>query len=142
MESSAVPPAPGPRLAVLAVVTRNGDAGPQVLLVRRANPPQAGHWGFPGGKVDWGEDIGQAAIRELREETGLTGSDQQAFEVVDLVEEPHHYLLVAVHLAWAGGAPTAGDDALETRWVGLGALPRPLCADVPEVAARAQALTA
>jgi 8-oxo-dGTP diphosphatase len=142
MNASPLLPAPGPRLAVLAVVTRSGADGPQVLLVRRANPPQAGHWGFPGGKVDWGEGVGAAALRELREETGLAGNDPQAFEVVDLVEGAHHYLLVAVRLAWAGGVPAAGDDALEARWVPLSDLPRPLCADVAEVAERAVALTA
>ncbi len=137
METSSEPPAPGPHLAVLSVVTREGDDGPQVLLVRRANPPQEGRWGFPGGKVDWGEDVGQAAIRELREETGLTGSAPLAFDVVDLVEGAHHFLLVAVRLAWAGGIPAASDDALEARWAPLGDLPRPLCAGVHEVAARA-----
>ena len=60
--------APVPRLAVLAVVLR----GEQVLLVRRANPPDAGLWGYPGGKVDWGETVEAAALRELAEETGLT----------------------------------------------------------------------
>lgn len=140
MDARPEPPAPGPRLAVLAVVTRAAAGGPQVLLVRRANPPQAGHWGFPGGKVDWGEDIGQAAIRELREETGLSGRAPQAFEVVDLIEDNHHFLLVAVRLAWAG-EPAASDDALEARWAALGDLPRPLCAGVPEVAARALALS-
>lgn len=142
MDASPDPAAPGPRLAVLSVVTRESDDGPQVLLVRRANPPQAGQWGFPGGKVDWGEDLGAAAIRELREETGLAGRDPQAFEVVDLVEDAHHYVLVAVRLAWAGGSPEARDDALEARWANPRALPRPLCDGVPEVAALALALTA
>jgi ADP-ribose pyrophosphatase YjhB (NUDIX family) len=142
MDTSSLLPAPGPRLAVLAVVTRCCDDGPQVLLVRRANPPQAGHWGFPGGKVDWGEAVGAAALRELREETGLVASDPQAFEVVDLIADDDHYLLVAVRLAWAGDAPVASDDALEARWAALTDLPRPLCADVAGVAARAVALTA
>ncbi|MEO3431103.1 NUDIX hydrolase [Pelagibius sp. CAU 1746] len=124
---------PLPRLAVLAVVTRGHPTGPQVLLVRRANPPQAGHWGFPGGKVEWGEPIAEAARRELREETGVRGANPRPFEVIDLIDGGHHHLMVALRLDWAGGEPLARDDALEARWVGAAALPQPLCADVARV---------
>jgi len=138
------PPAPGPRLSVLAVVTRPGRRGPEVLLVRRANPPQPGHWGFPGGKVAWGEDLRRAAIRELREETGIDGANPVVFDTLDLIVPglaggtagaPYHHLMVAVRLDWRSGEPLAGDDALEARWVPAGALPQPLCAQVAEVVA-------
>ena len=49
-----------PVVAVLAVVVQAG----RILLVRRANPPDAGLWGFPGGKVEFGETIADAALRE------------------------------------------------------------------------------
>ena len=126
----------GPRLAVLAVVT----AGAQVLLVRRASPPQAGHWGFPGGKVEPGERVEEAALRELREETGLTGGNPRVLAAVDLIEEtdrgaaPLHHLLVAVRLDWLAGQPQAADDALELRWSRWDRLPEPCCADVDRVA--------
>jgi len=147
---SAPPAAPGPRLAVLAVVTRTAPSGPLVLLVRRANPPQAGLWGFPGGKVEWGEDLGRAAVRELKEETGVDGANPTVFNAIDLIEaapaesglpaEPtHHDLMIAVHLDWRAGSPAAGDDALEARWAAAAALPRPLCADVEGVVAQALA---
>jgi len=143
------PPAPGPRLSVLAVVTRQGRHGTEVLLVRRANPPQPGYWGFPGGKVAWGEDLRRAAIRELREETGIEGADPVVFDTVDLIVPgladggttagraglPYHHLMVAVRLDWRGGEPQAGDDALEALWAPAGAPPRPLCARVAEVVA-------
>ncbi|MGD1878152.1 MAG: NUDIX hydrolase [Kiloniellaceae bacterium] len=123
-----------------------------MLLVRRANPPQAGHWGFPGGKVEWGEDLAAAAVRELEEETGVTGGNPVAFAAIDLIEgDPagpthhashqaahqagHHHLMVAVRLDWQAGDPVARDDALEARWVPADALPRPLCADVARVVA-------
>jgi ADP-ribose pyrophosphatase YjhB (NUDIX family) len=144
------PPA-GPHLSVLAVMLRDGAGGPRVLLLRRANPPQPGHWGFPGGKVEWGEDVGRAALRELREETGVEGANPVAFDSVDLIVPDltdrhtgaaYHHLMIAVRLDWRSGTPAAGDDALEAHWVPLSDLPSPLCADVAVVAARAVALTA
>lgn len=141
-----LPAGPGPRLSVLAVVTRPGHRGPEVLLVRRANPPQPGHWGFPGGKVSWGEDLRRAAIRELWEETGIEGTNPVAFDTLDLIVpglsegragSPYHHLMVAVRLDCRGGEPLAGDDALEARWVPAGGLPEPLCGRVAEVVAAA-----
>jgi len=132
---------PGPRLSVLAVMVRAGAPGSErateVLLVRRANPPQAGHWGFPGGKVEWGEPVSLAALRELYEETGVTGTNPRVIEAVDLVEGNHHHVMIAVRLDWRAGNPVARDDALEALWVDPAALPRPLCPDVAEVIARA-----
>ncbi|WP_193370306.1 NUDIX domain-containing protein [Pelagibius marinus] len=129
-------PSRSPRLAVLAVVTRDHPAGPQVLLVRRANPPQAGLWGFPGGKVEWGEALAAAARRELREETGVLGANPRPFEAIDLIEGGHHHLMVALRLDWQAGEPQARDDALEACWAPAAALPQPLCADVARVVAR------
>jgi ADP-ribose pyrophosphatase YjhB (NUDIX family) len=139
----------GPSLSVLAVVARVWVAGPRVLLVRRANPPQPGHWGFPGGKVEWGEDFGGAAIRELKEETGIEGANPVAFDAIDLIlpdltdahsGTAYHHLMIAVRLDWQAGEPVASDDALEARWAAVAALPQPLCADVAQVAAAALAL--
>ena len=107
-----------PVVATIAVVFRNG----QVLLVRRANPPDAGRWSFPGGKVDLGETLERAAIRELAEETEIQATAQQVFTAVDVFDHDesgvlrHHYVLVAVLCSWVSGTPIAGDDALEARW--------------------------
>lgn len=135
---------PGPRLSVLAVMTRDAAAGPtgalEVLLVRRANPPQAGHWGFPGGKVEWGEPVSLAALRELYEETGVIGTNPRVIEAVDLVEGNQHHVMIAIRLDWRSGDAEARDDALEACWADPATLPQPLCPDVAAVIARALAL--
>ena len=56
-----------PIVAVLAVVVR----GEQALIVQRAQQPNAGRWGFPGGVLELGETVGEGAMRELLEETGV-----------------------------------------------------------------------
>ena len=52
------------------------------MLVRRANPPRAGTWGMPGGKIDRGETLFQAAARELAEETGLQATAVMALPLM------------------------------------------------------------
>ncbi len=104
--------------ATIGVVFRGGS----VLLVRRANPPDAGKWGFPGGKIDWGETIEAAAVREILEETGVIAKARQVFTAVDCFDiregtSPHqHFVLIAVLCDWISGDPTGNDDALEARW--------------------------
>lgn len=115
------PPRPNhpvrPIPATLGVVFREG----RVLLVRRANPPDAGKWGFPGGKIEWGETVVQAAEREILEETGVTAAAKRVFTAVDCYDRRdgglhQHFILIAVLCEWKGGSPAAGDDALEARW--------------------------
>lgn len=107
-----------PVLAVLAVVVR----GEEVLLVQRANPPDAGKWGFPGGRVELGETLEQAALRELAEETGVAataGGVLTALDVIDRDTEGRvrfHFTLVAVLCRWLAGQGVAADDALAVAW--------------------------
>lgn len=113
-----------PVAAVLAVVLR----GEEFLLVRRANPPDQGLWGFPGGKIEPGEGVLQAALRELEEETGVKAHAVKAFAALDSIdsrpahEGGHHYVLVGVLCHWQAGEAVAADDALEARWFDLPAL--------------------
>lgn len=116
-----------PRAGVLAIVRRGSD----FLLVRRSNPPDAGLWGFPGGKVEGGETFFRAAERELMEETALSA---QATSLIDVFDSVHyapdgtlafHYLILAVLCTEpqpALGTPIAGDDAQEVRWFSYDAI--------------------
>ena len=137
-------PVPRPLVAVLAVVVRDGH----VILARRANPPDVGLWGFPGGKIEWGETIEDAAVRELREETGVVARASVIFAVVDALSREtgsveHHFILIAVLCRWISGDPVAGDDILDCRWVDRETLLRAEIAKsdaVEEVADKAFAL--
>ncbi|MBI3507191.1 MAG: NUDIX hydrolase [Proteobacteria bacterium] len=107
----AVPPRP----AAIAVVKRDG----RFLLVRRANPPDPGRWGFPGGKVEPGETVAEAAVRELAEETGVRAEAIRAFDCVDVIRPGYHFVLVAVACRWLGGEAVADSDAHEAAWFTL-----------------------
>lgn len=110
-----------PIAAAIAAVIRNDE----VLLVRRANPPDVGRWGFPGGKIEAGETIPDAALRELLEETGVTAEALGVFTAVDAFGRGaggglrQHFILIAVLCRWISGEPIANDDALDARWVRL-----------------------
>jgi ADP-ribose pyrophosphatase YjhB (NUDIX family) len=112
---------PAPKLGAIAVVHRDGA----VLLVRRRRAPARGLWGFPGGHVEWGETTAEAAIRELREETGVAAVARRELGTLDVIGREngavaHHYVLVAHLCDWRGGEPVAGDDADRAEWVPLG----------------------
>jgi 8-oxo-dGTP diphosphatase len=107
-----------PWVAVGVLVWR----GDRVLLVRRARPPRAGDWSIPGGAVEVGEGVFDAAVREVREETGLTVDPTAIVTVVDAVTRDDlgriqfHYTIVEVEAEWTGGEAEAADDALEAAW--------------------------
>lgn len=113
-------PALLPILAVGAVI-RN-DAG-AVLLVRRGRPPRQGEWSIPGGKVEWGETVRDALLREIREETGLTIELIGLIEIVDSFlndadgKLERHHVLLDYAARVVSGTLEAGDDALEACWV-------------------------
>lgn len=107
-----------PVAAAIAIVENQGH----VLLVRRRNPPDAGMWGFPGGKIKFGESIHAAAVRELYEETGVRAEPGDVVTAVDVIHPQcrghaaMHYILTAVRCHWIAGTPFPNDDALATGW--------------------------
>lgn len=107
-----------PKLGVSACVWRDG----KVLLVERAKPPK-GIWAFPGGHVELGESLEQAAARELHEESGLTARFEGLLGLYDVIRRDDsgqvsiHYV-IACYLGLAGpGEPVAGSDAALARFV-------------------------
>ncbi len=110
-----------PVVGAIAVVRR----GDQVLLAQRSKGGYVGRWGFPGGHVERGETVVEAAIRELTEETGVVAEPKGVLTVLDEIgrgeagEVQWHYVLVAVLADWRSGEAVAADDAADVRWVTL-----------------------
>lgn len=117
-----------PELPVVAVgvVLLDGD---RVLLVRRGRPPLQGQWTIPGGGVEVGETLRDAALRELQEETGLSADIGPIVEVVERITpgaEParprYHYVIIDFLGTAPVGALRAASDAAEARWAPLAEL--------------------
>jgi 8-oxo-dGTP diphosphatase len=115
---SAALPAPIPAVGVVCL---RGDT---VLLVRRGRPPRQGEWSLPGGRIEPGERAVDAALRELREETGVDAEITGLIDVVDglFPDAGRHYVLIDYAARWLSGEPVAGDDAVEARFVPLDAV--------------------
>jgi len=92
-----------------------------VLLIRRGRAPRLGEWSLPGGRIEPGERAADAALRELREETGVEAVLLGLIDVVDGIfpEHDRHYVLIDYAARWVSGDPTPGDDAAEARFFSL-----------------------
>lgn len=107
-------------LVTADVIIHDPDRG--VLLIRRRNPPHG--WALPGGFVDPGERLDEAARREATEETSLTVTDLVQFATYsDPNRDPRGHTVSTVYLARAEGTARAADDAADLAWHPLDALP-------------------
>jgi len=120
-----------PRLAADCIIRLEG-APDSVVLIRRKNPPHG--WAIPGGFVDLGESVEAAAIREMKEETGLDVTLVRQFHTYsDPARDPRGHTVTVVFIGVAAGTPSGGDDALEARAYAKDHLPRDLAFDHAQV---------
>lgn len=108
-----------PRVAVGAVVIE----ADHILLVRRGKQPSQGEWAIPGGSVELGETLRQAAEREVLEETGVVIQAKELVYTFENIQRDDdggvrfHYIILDYLADYLAGDPEPRDDALDARWV-------------------------
>jgi ADP-ribose pyrophosphatase YjhB (NUDIX family) len=91
-----------------------------LLMVQRANPPDRGHWTVPGGRVEVGESVTEAVVRELWEETALAVRCGALVGWAERRGDGYHYVILDFEVTTMDrGAPRAGSDAEAVAWVPL-----------------------
>ena len=115
-----------PRCGASAAVFRDGA----VLLIERGKGALTGRWSLPGGHIEPGEAARAAALREVREETGVEADIQGLVDIHEVVLRgadgalAAHYLITVFCGRWRAGEPSAGSDASAARFVGIGDIER------------------
>jgi 8-oxo-dGTP diphosphatase len=107
-----------PVVGVGAVVIRDG----KILLVKRGVAPSKGLWAIPGGSLELGETLQQAAEREILEETGVMIRAREPIYAFDFFEREDgrirfHFVIVDVAADYISGDAKGADDALDARWL-------------------------
>jgi 8-oxo-dGTP diphosphatase len=108
-----------PYIAVSAAVFRNG----RVLIVRRAQPPAAGLYTLPGGVVELGETLAEAAVREVREETGLEIEPLALVGYRQIIARDasgrveRHFVILPFAARWLAGEITLNEELEEAHWL-------------------------
>lgn len=106
----------------VAVIARNVQG--QLLLVKRKAEPKKGFWALPGGFMDGGESVTQAALREMKEETGLEGKIKRLIRIVNHESKMYgHVMIIIFEVEMTGGQLRAGDDAECTAFFSIEELP-------------------
>ncbi len=115
-----------PLIGVAGVVFKNDE----VLLIRRGRPPALGRWSIPGGLVEVGENLTQALVRELEEETRVRVQVAGLIEVVERIDRDqagrarYHYVILDYLCFWRSGQPSPASDAERAEWFAPPALDR------------------
>lgn len=126
-----------PRPAVTAdiIILKTTNTRQSVLLIKRKHPPFEGMWALPGGFLEMDETLEAAALRELQEETGITGVELKQFHTFSKVDrDPRHRTITTVFIGFTDDTISieAGDDAAKAQWFLMDKLP-PLAFDHGEV---------
>jgi len=129
-----------PRCGASAAIFRRRE----VLLVERAKKPLQGLWSLPGGHIEAGEPATAAALREVREETGVMAEIGGLLDIHEVVRRGAkgrllaHYLLAVFYGRWISGEPAAAGDAAAARFVPIDAIDRlPMTEAAPDLIRRA-----
>lgn len=134
-----------PVLAASIAVFRDG----KVLLARRGKAPAVGLWSLPGGRIEPGERMAEAVLRELDEEVGISADVIGFVDHVEHVERNSaghvtaHAVIAAFAGRWTGGEPRLSDEATGILWVDpLSPGDLPMTRHLPEILARAVRIAA
>ena len=106
-------------MAASAAVVRDG----RVLVAARARPPLRAVWSLPGGLVETGESLAEAALRELWEETAVRAEILGFIAPIEWLERDeagrvrHHFVICPHAARWLSGEPRTGPEALAVRWL-------------------------
>lgn len=102
-----------PEIAVGAIAVRDGS----LLMIKRAHDPAAGLWSLPGGRVEHGESLADALVREVAEETGLEIEVGDLAGILEVVGETHYVILDYFARVTGAAEPFPSDDVSEARWI-------------------------
>jgi ADP-ribose pyrophosphatase YjhB (NUDIX family) len=121
---------PFPTVDIIIEINSTDNNG--IVLISRKNPPFG--WAIPGGFVDYGESLEEAAIREAKEETSLDVELIRQFHTYSHpARDPRHHTISTVFIAKADGIPLARDDAADAAIFSLQALPEEMAFDHKEI---------
>lgn len=105
-----------PEVGVSVAVFRDG----RVLLAQRAVGALKGRWSLPGGRVEFGEKLAEAALRELDEEVGVKAEIVDFAGIVEVLPRKHgghfHFVVISFAAKWVEGEPQTGPEAADVRW--------------------------
>jgi 8-oxo-dGTP diphosphatase len=100
-------------VAVGAILVSDGA----LLMVQRGREPAKGLWSIPGGRVEFGEYLADALVREVKEETALDIEVDDLIGIAEVVGDPHYVILDFGARIIGNDVPSPSDDVAEARWV-------------------------